>query len=315
VDVVYSVPSWRTNALQRRLDELRSRRVLAFDPLAVSRLRARWPGGGVQLERRDGGWWLLEPVTGPADANVVEGLLSDLAFLRAEGFLDEPVAAEPLGLDAPDFALALAGDDLELEFALGPEREGRRAARGSRGALFSVESERIEDFPRELVAWRDKSLARFEPAAAQRLELVFAGEAEPFTVTLRRADGGWRDEASGASPQRAEEFVSEIARLEAVDIVAESVGEAELAGLGVSPPRLRMRVFGADGPMDAPVSVLADVAVGVTAPGGGLFARRADSPQVLRIGEEWTARLPSSHADWQARFVLQRASGVDRESP
>ena len=37
VDVVYSVPSWRTNAWQRRLDELRSRRVLAFDPLAVSR--------------------------------------------------------------------------------------------------------------------------------------------------------------------------------------------------------------------------------------------------------------------------------------
>jgi hypothetical protein len=241
-------------------------------------------------------------------------MLSDLSFLRAEGFVDAPKPDADLGLEEPAFALSLSGEGLDLEFALGEERAGRRVARGAGDALFVVAKERIEDFPRELVAWRDKSLARFEPADAGRLEIAFVGPesaAGDETVMVVRGSGGWQDEAGSLSSQRVAELVAELARLAAVDIVAESLGERELAGLGLLPPRVRLRVFGADtGPSSA--DPLCDVSLGLGDPERGVFAQRVGSPQVFRIAAELAEQLPLSRAGWAAGFG---AASDDTDEP
>ncbi|MCP4068891.1 MAG: DUF4340 domain-containing protein, partial [Phycisphaeraceae bacterium] len=87
---VFTVASFRVSSFDRDLDSLRDRRVLSFDRTRVERIAAGWPGGSVKLERSAAGWAIAEPrdVSGPADEKAVEDLLSDVAFLRAEGFVD-----------------------------------------------------------------------------------------------------------------------------------------------------------------------------------------------------------------------------------
>ena len=55
---------------------------------AVGEIALSWPGGGARLERGDDGWRMTEPVADAADETTVDTLLSDLAFLRAEGFVE-----------------------------------------------------------------------------------------------------------------------------------------------------------------------------------------------------------------------------------
>jgi hypothetical protein len=136
---VYAVKSYRAGSLVKSLDELRNSRILDFDRDAVDRVEASWPGGGVVLEKGEDGWRLLEPLETEADASTVEDLLSDLDFLRADGFIDEVPPNAEVGLDAPAFEVDLvagAGEEGEAptrtRLAIGATVDGRqRAVRGS----------------------------------------------------------------------------------------------------------------------------------------------------------------------------------------
>jgi len=86
---VYAVPGFRVNSLRKAFDDLRDKRILQFDTTAVEQISASWPDGRVELAREEGKWRLTAPVEGPADADTVKDLLSDLSFLRASGFEDE----------------------------------------------------------------------------------------------------------------------------------------------------------------------------------------------------------------------------------
>jgi hypothetical protein len=113
------VKSYHASALTKKLDELRESKILDFDRESVGRIEVKWPGGRVVLEKGEEGWRLLEPLEAPADADTVEDLLSDLQFLRADGFIDEVPSDAKLGLDAPAF---------EVELSAGPSKEGEAPA-------------------------------------------------------------------------------------------------------------------------------------------------------------------------------------------
>ncbi|HOX43927.1 MAG TPA: DUF4340 domain-containing protein [Myxococcota bacterium] len=95
---------------RRQVMELRDRRLLEFDPAAVSRIRASSEGQIVVLERHargvDGGWDLVAPVAAPARRLRVQALLGALGELEAEQVL-APGSEGAHGLDAPLRTLAL----------------------------------------------------------------------------------------------------------------------------------------------------------------------------------------------------------------
>jgi hypothetical protein len=124
---VYTVPTFRVNALRKKLDDLRDKRILDFDTASVTRLTASWPGGRVVLARQDGAWRLEAPLEGEADAETVDDLLSDLSFLRAASFADEPPPDSETGLDQPAFRV-------ELELAAGGAAKAGEAAAPDAGA-------------------------------------------------------------------------------------------------------------------------------------------------------------------------------------
>jgi hypothetical protein len=307
-DDVHAVKTYQTSALGKRLDDLRDKRILDFVTDAVRGLSVRWPEGGVVVRREGEEWRLIEPAAGRADASTVDSALSNLSFLRASGFEDEPPPDSESGLDRPE---------LQVELELAPEKEGSEArrlvlafgkalasgdrlVRGSGSALFRVPGSRLDDYPRKFVAWRFKDLARFSADDARRLELSFRDDAgAPVVVTATRGEGEtWSSAPEAIDPERIRTLVDELARLRARDILADSMGAEELRALSLEPPNARIVVRGAD-----ESATLAEVRIGTAREGGGLAAQAAGNPTVFELDPVIGEYVPVSLEAFRQRFV------------
>jgi hypothetical protein len=312
---VYAVPTYRTSSFERALDELREKRVLRFDRAAIARVEARWPDGGVTLQKDAEQWRVVAPIEDRADETTVESLLSDLAFLRAQGFLDEPPPEARAALEDPAFAVTLetaaapaaegaeARPPLRFELVVGGGLvDGGRVARGASESLYRIEKERLDDFPRQLAAYRFKQLAHFVATDARRLELVFqpASGGEPVTIQGQQGEAGWSTAPEAMAAGTVSRLVAELSRLRAADILADAMGEAELAALGLRPPRVVARVLG-EGGDEAPV--LAEIHLGQVDPERGIVARAAGDERVYRLDHALAEHVPVSLEAFRNRFV------------
>lgn len=317
---VHTVPSWRAQALVEDFDALRDKRVLDFDPDAVMRIVAAWPGGRVELARDGEAWRVEVPIEGAADAETVDDVLSDLALLRAEGFVDAPPPDADTGLAEPGFRIELglaavgegeAGDRRTLALAVGDVTEGgARLVRAGRDSLFRVPGARLDELPRDVSAYRFKRLADFAVGEARSVELAFsAGDGAPVTITATRGDSGWSSEPEAMAPEQLARLVEEIDGLTADAILAEGVGPDELEGLGLDPPAAAFVVRGEG---EAP---LAEVRLGVLQGSQGIVAQSGDNPQVFRLGPELAEHLPVSLVAFRNRFLAVEAPEPDVSDP
>lgn len=296
------VDSWRTNALGKSLTDLRDRRIVDFDHAAVERVEVQWPGGSVRLEKSGPDWRLVEPVTERGDRATVETLLSDLAFLNADGFIDGPISDDELGLDDPVLRISIAGGGalaggFERELVFGALLTQGRVVRGPDGTLFVIDAVRLDDLPRDLIDYRDKALAEFDVAEARRLTLTFDGQGGRSIAESILEEGRWQTSPEPVDDARIRTLVTTLSRLEAESIVADEMGGQELGVLGLDPARVRAVVTGAEG------RVLADVALGADQGERGLLVQRHGSPIVYRIAASVADRLPVDRSDYDARFV------------
>ncbi len=309
---VHTIASWRANSLRKDFDALRDKRVLDFDVGNVTVLEAEWPGARVVLERDGDAWRMTSPIEGPADGDRVTDLLSDLAFLRADGFDDAPLSDADAGLAPPAYQVRLTlaegvDDDAEmqavarvLELAIGSVvSDGTRHARGAPVSLYRIAAARIDDLPRDVSAYRDKQLADFDVAAAERLELVFRGpDGDPVEIVATHSDGAWTSEPEAMDPAKLRSLVRELAGLTAESILAERVGPDELAGLELSPPAVAFTVRAAAG--EEP---LAQIRLGKLQGGDGILAQTGDNPQIFRLAITLSEQLPVSLEALRNRFL------------
>jgi hypothetical protein len=316
---VYTIASFKTTGFEKPLDDLRERRPLRFERGDVSRIEASWHGGGVVLEKRDGRWQLLQPLAGEADDDNVETLLSDLLFLRAAGFVDDPPPDREVGLDSPQYHVVLSGRPPEegkpaprWELAIGGvTRANARAGRAGERALYEIPEDRFQKLPKTLEAFRFKDLAKYVASDAAGFELVFhdPGAAEQgasgvVTITGQRSDDGWTTTPEAMAAGSAARVVAELAHLRAVGIAADAVGEKELAGLGLAPPRAAIRVLGEKKPEGGEAPVLADVQLGVQK-GDRIIARRADRDTIFQLDAALAEQIPVNLEAFRNRFLTQ----------
>jgi hypothetical protein len=192
---VRAVKTFRTTPLAKSVQQLRDVAVLDFDRETVSRVSVRWPSGRADAVRdEDGeGWRLTQPLEAPADASVLDGLLSDLQFLRADGFVDDPPPDGELGFDAPEAYVELRAEGRAepITLTIGAVRgEGSRAVRGQRGVVYEVAEARLEDVPRMMFAYRDKGLAEFPLVDAATFELTLTGAGGERVLRGENGDAG-----------------------------------------------------------------------------------------------------------------------------
>ena len=335
-EVAY-VASYRVNAFNRNLNDLRDRRLFAVESARVRRLRITWPQDGagaespgepfvVELERgENGAWWVAAPIRAQADESMIRELLSNLIYLRASGFVDErtPAAAAALRqveiefdwtLDAegPAEAISLTaiGNESALEgrVRIGGLVPGGRIIEGPEGRWATIASERLDDFPKDLERYRFKRLAEFDLASARRLEFSFAAPVEsesrvPLRVVATLEEAGWSSVDRLLDRDAISELVRLLSGLDADGVVAEEMGPNELAGVGLSPPRARINVEGG-AEAGGPVVTLADLRLGRVDSDGRLLVQRGDRPQVFRLSAASAAGLPVSESAYLEYFEV-----------
>jgi hypothetical protein len=296
--------------------DLREKRVLRFDREAVGRIDLAWRDTAVTLERGEAGWRMTAPVEDAGDDETIDALLSDLSFLRAEGFRDDAPADAEVGLDRPAFEARLTAEGADGEMRvfhllLGDEEGRHRVARGSEGALYEIPSERLSDFPRTVAAYRFKELADFVPSDARQLELAFHDpEGGAHVVLAEHGEDGWTSSPEMLAPGRVARIVAELSTLRGSDIVAEAIGDAEREALGLAPPHVTLRVRGApEG--DAPGPLLAEVFLGEVDHERGIVAQRAGQERVYRIDYALAEHLPVSLEALRNRFLSKEEAGGD----
>jgi hypothetical protein len=336
-DAVYTVPTFRVNALEKSLDDLRDKRILAFDAEAVERVTATWPDGRVELVRGEQGWRLTAPLDARADEGVVTDLLSDLSYLRASGFEDAPGSEAQAALERPAFAVELAlkaaeegGEPRRLSLALGSALEGgERLVRAERPSLFRIAADRIDDFPREVSAYRFKQLASFAPLEARRVVLTLRHGEERVEIVATHGDSGWQASPEPMAPDKIAAMVETLSRLEAKDVLAERVGADELRALLLDPPLATLAVYGeraaaaaGDAEADAGAEAgegaapedaapqeeaaeqrLAEVRIGAAHGSEGFAAQSGESPELFLLGSSEAEHLPVSLEAYRNRFL------------
>jgi len=316
-DRVYTVAAYRTQSLRKPLDELRDKRIADFDQSAVKRFTASWPTGRVVVERSGEGWHLLEPVQEAADNEAVDGLLSGLVFLRAEGFVDDPAPELEAGFEVPEFAIEIelsivaadAGQaPAPLRVAVGGLNDSgtHRLVKGAAQSLFTIASARLDEFPRSVVEYRDRQLGLFSPALATRVELGFHSDLGVTTaVTARRGAEGWTSSPDPISEEKLASLVAELSRLRADGIIAEAMGTDELQAIGLDPPKAIISVFGdsaAEGEGGAPL--LVELQLG-SIRAEGIPARTPQRETVFELNGVLAEQIPVSLEAFRNYFVSQ----------
>ena len=317
---VFIVPTWRFNALHKEVLDLRERKVLDFDPAAIEAVDASWRGGSVSLAKRGDGWWVTAPLEARADDEVVADLLSDLAFLRADGFEDEPRPDAEAGLDDPEFAATLvrtgeADGGTPVRFALGSLMEsGERLARGgSPGVLYEVPGNRLAEFPRDVISYRYKNVSTFAESDARRIELSFVDGDERASVSGVLENDIWTTSPEPMAVDRITGLLSELSRLQAVDILADAASDEELSAHSLSPPDVEIRILPEAG--DEP---LAHLHIGGL-DAEGIAARVAGERQIFQLDLKAAEHIPVSLGAFRNRFLeveeADEAGGGEGEGP
>lgn len=349
---IVTVPRFEVRSFEKTLTDLRDRRILDVDAAAVHRIEVRWPGGAVVLDRAPeagpagsgeeeageeatpevSGWRIVSPVEARADDEVVDRLLSDLTFLRADGFVDDPSEELLAGFEPPAFEVVLSGEAAEdaeapsWRLAVGPVHDGdQRLVRGAYASLYTIPQERLADMPREVVAYRYKRLSSFDIGDAAQVDFFFHPRSgDPVAITAQRGPDGWTTSPEPMAPATVARLVSELSRLDADDILHEDATEAQLAEIGLSPPNTIVTVFGEAEPASgegepeggagaASLPRLAEIHIGDVQGSEWIIARAAGDPTVYRLGYELAEHLPVTLEAFRNRFLAEEQP--EPESP
>lgn len=305
---IFGVHNSEVSPFSSDLNSMRDRRVVVYPESEITHVEVSWPSARVRAERSDDEWQLREPLETRGDDDAIDGLISQIEFLRTTDFVDSPGNAERETLAAPDLRVALGSKDdpeatvLEIGTPVGDRRLVRVSGRET---LFSLPEALLADFPSGPVALRFRELTSFSSRDAERFEVAFEDPdaAQTFRVTGTREDARWSVEPPMESG-KASRLVGELDGLEATDVIAESMGSEELAGLGLSPPRVAIRVEGAAQEGEER-PVLAELHLGILDPERGIAARAPGQETIYWIDSESAEVLPLSAVAFENRFAAQ----------
>lgn len=147
---------------------------------AVTRIAVEHPGKpAIKLEKKDGAWWLVEPVQSATDKYETGGILS-LADLEVKSRLDAGVDRKALELDPPKYSVTL--DDTRIDLGgVEPIKYRRYVASGDMiGVVDDPPSAALDADYSDLVS---KAVVP-EGATIRRIEL-------PGLTLEKAADGAW----------------------------------------------------------------------------------------------------------------------------
>jgi hypothetical protein len=211
---------WFVSDLERGVDDWRSREVVEILENDVASIDIEYGADSIRAVRLEDQWQLLRPLEDMADGDHLGSLISDLASMGIEEFLDDDTAPEELGLELPEYEITIIRTDggTPLRLDLGATREGDGATevacrRGDGEYFWASETVRTR-LSKAPVLWRSKKVMPFETWDAEELRVT-----TPEGSTNLVYDGNfWRfaDDVE-ADLTRVQERLRALAELEATD--------------------------------------------------------------------------------------------------
>ena len=198
---VYVVADSILSEVDKQPGEWRDRLLFRGDREAIQRITLTGSAGGpVVLARRPDGFWIEGPAPDQADRDLVEGLLSDLAGLTADRFLEASQVPADAGLNPPRGAVEVSFSGgtppvrIDLGFAVtgGAAPEGQPSGELSYARIGDTVSQvrtRLGESARRAPAdWRARQLSAFEVHQIESATVRDGGAA----VELTRAGTDWK---------------------------------------------------------------------------------------------------------------------------
>ena len=241
---VLFVPATVAASVRKPADDLKSRDVFGASPPDVARLEVARGRGTLTLAKKNGIWWLEQPLSDLADRDAVDRLAGDLSSLRVTEFLPPSQATDlaSLGLNPPVFRVTIVdAKGAKQVLDLGSTRsDGDSAYASSQGQVFTVGNAILEELSREAVGFRDRRLVRFERSAVGGVDARFGGTRRSFV----RREAGWSVDGRPLLAAAADDLVTAIADAESTGFLDEGQARA----LSARTPEAEISVRLASGP-------------------------------------------------------------------
>ncbi|MEZ0311786.1 MAG: DUF4340 domain-containing protein [Myxococcota bacterium] len=224
-------------------ERLAAAKLIAFRAASVRDVTLENGHGRFVMTREGSGWKLTEPMTAPADASIVDGLVAAVADVSSTRSVEidgkPPVASElgMFGLDHPKVAVTVAGDDGTKTLELGKRNDfnGEVYARVRGTDAVAMVGAGIEfQVGKSLFDLRDKRLLVFEPADVERMD-VLRGDRRLYAIVRENGsqrlllDGG---RSVGADALQLSGLTTALSTLRATRFIAEVADEAARKAAG-----------------------------------------------------------------------------------
>ena len=238
------VPASVAAAARKPVDELKSKDVFGSAALEVARVDVSRGRGSLALAKKNGIWWLEQPLADLADRDVVERLTADLSSLRVTEFVPRGEKADlaALGLAPPAFRVTVSdAKGVKHVLDLGSTRsDGDSVYAARQGQVFTIGNAILEELSREAVSFRDRRLVRFERNDVTAVESRTGARRRSFV----RTQAGWSVDGRALIASAADDLLTALADTETLGFLDESQRKA----LAVRQPETEIVVRLAAGP-------------------------------------------------------------------
>ncbi len=232
--------------ISRPAGEWRSREVVTatrerIERVTISGAAAPGVGSPVVLARSGETLALESPVADRVDRDLADRLLTDLAALRMETFVDPPYPAEvekALAAPAGVLELAISGETSPLRIEAGGETAAGKRVWRAGDQVFESASTLAAVVGRTVDEWRSRSWTRFENWRIEKAR--FEDAVGAFELT--RSGGEWLRDGKKIPFTVASDLLAALTAAKADRLVAGSAPAAATA-----PPRLTVTLSDADG--------------------------------------------------------------------
>ncbi len=192
---VLFVPASLLASLKKSADDFESREVFGGAPADMTRIEILRGRGRLVFARKQGTWWLVEPISDLADAPEVDRLAASLLRLRVKDFIHGAQDLAAIGLNPALFRVSITGAKATVTAVdFGATRSDGNTIYARRDAqVFTLDRDILDELSREAEAFRARALFGFRRGDATGVEGAFGTS----TYAIAQKDGGW---SSGDRP-------------------------------------------------------------------------------------------------------------------
>ncbi len=217
---VLFVPASVLASVRKSADDFESRDVFGSSAADAARLEILRGRGKLAFTKKDGSWWLAEPLADLAESSEVDHLTSQLAGLRAKEFLRGPQELSSLGLEPPLFHVVLTdakGGATAVDFGA-TRSDGNSLYARRDGQVLTVDRDIADELSKEVEAFRGHTVLGFRRGDVVGVEAAFPKSA----YALVQKDGGWTADGKPMLAAAADDVLTALLDVKTGDFVDES---------------------------------------------------------------------------------------------